>query len=225
MQRVSGFGFALLATPLLASAMPVSRAVIVVSLVAFPSGVLNWRLLGVHADRSQVRRLVMWSCPGMLVGLLAHSHLPDHAFRIVLSAAIGVAAVVTASGWRIRSQKTGWADAISGFLSGVLNTSTGTNGPPLVVSLSGQHLTADAFRGTLAGVFTLSGAVAIALFAVDGLITRRILVLAAYGIPVVFAGRTVGGALAERISEQHFRHLVVGLLFVTAIVGLANALL
>jgi uncharacterized protein len=224
MQRLSGFGFAILATPVLALAMPISRAVVVLSLVAFPSGVLNWRELGHHTDRRQVYRIVAWSCPGMLIGLLAHSRLPDRGFRIGLSIAVGVAAVVTATGWKVHARRATIADAVAGFISGILNTSVGTNGPPLVVSLSGQKMSPDAFRGTLAGVFTLSGVVAIVLFALDGLITRRALVLSAAGLPLVMAGRFIGAKVADRASDLTFHRVVVSLLFATSITGFVNAI-
>jgi uncharacterized protein len=225
LQRASGFGFALFATPLLSFSMPVTLAVIVVSLVAFPAGATNFYELRSHADRHKIGRIVAWSLVGMPLGLLAHRHVSDHIMRIVLAAAIAAAAILLASGARIRSSHARRADAIAGFLSGVLNTSTGTNGPPLVVAMTGQDLGPDQFRANLAGIFTISGAIAIALFAIDGLITRRSVVLAGTGLPLVFIGRFCGAAIAGRLDQSAFRQLVLGLLLATAAMSAVRAFL
>ena len=223
LQRLTGFGFALVATPLLAMVMPVSQAVVLISLVALPSGVMNWRSLRSHADLAQVRRIVLWSLPGMPIGLVAHHVLPDRGFRVVLSVAVAIAAIVTASRWTLRPHRAERADRVAGFVSGLLNTSTGTNGPPLVVTLAGQGLAPDAFRATLAGVFVAMGVVTIALFGADRLITIHVLKLTAVGVLPIGPGRYVGLRLAGRISAEHFRHLIVVLLLGTAAVGIVNA--
>ena len=57
-------------------------------------------------------------------------------------------------------------DVGAGFLSGVLNTSLSTNGPPLVFVLQGRHLEPPAFRGTISQVFALSNVVGLTLFVV-----------------------------------------------------------
>lgn len=204
--------------------MPVSQAVAVIALIALPSGALNWRALRAHADRTQVRRLVLWSLPGMPLGLVAHHVLPDREFRVVLSIAVAIAAAITASGWTLHPHNVQRSDRIAGFVSGVLNTSTGTNGPPLVVTLAGQKLEPDAFRATLSGVFVATGMATIALFAADGLITRHVLLLAAAGLLPVAVGRLVGVRAADHVSPVVFRRLILVLLFATAAVGAFNAL-
>jgi uncharacterized protein len=223
LQRASGFGFALFATPLLSFSMPVTLAVIVVSLVAFPAGLTNLYELRSHVDRYKVRWIVLWSLFGMPLGLLAHRYVSDRAMRVVLAAAVIVAALLLFSGARIRSHHAKRADAVAGFLSGVLNTSTGTNGPPLVAVLAGQDTAPDTFRANLAAIFTSSGVIAIALFAIDGLITQRSLVLFLAGLPMVFAGRYFGATVAKRLDAESFRRLVLGLLLATGAMSAIRA--
>jgi hypothetical protein len=224
LQRLSGFGFALIATPLLAFAMPVQQAVVVLALASLPSMTVNWLELGEHADRRQVAWLIAWAVPGMPLGLVAHHTVSDRAMRLVLAATVLAATVVLIAGWRVHTAHVRRADAIAGFVSGVLNTSTGTNGPPLVVTLTGQEVEPDRMRATLAGVFGLSGVVSIALFAVDGMVTRRTLFLAAAGLPILLAGRQVGAFAAGRISPERFRTLIYALLIVTVLASAVRAL-
>lgn len=223
LQRLSGFGFALFSTPLLALAMPVSQAVVVVTIVAFPSGALNYLELRDHIDKAKFRRLLGWSIPGMPLGLAVHDWLPDKAMRIVLAAFIGLAAVLLITGAQVHARHAKRADAAAGFISGVLNTSTGTNGPPLVVTLAGQDLEPDVFRATLAGVFVFAGIVALFLFGIDGKFTRRVLLLGAVGVPLVFVGREIGARLSRHLPPAGFRRLVLGLLVATAVLTAIRA--
>ena len=65
----------------------------------------------------------------------------------------------------------------AGFVSGVLNTSLSTNGPPIVFALQARHLPPDRFRGTINVVFACCNILGTTLFIAagkvgpDGLVT------------------------------------------------------
>lgn len=223
LQRISGFGFALLATPIMSIVMPVPVAVVVISFVSLPNGILNWLQQGHHADRAQVRRIVVWCITGMPIGLVAIRHIPDRPMRIVLGVVVAVAAGALASGWRI-TRGGRQVDAAAGFLSGILATSTGTNGPPLVIGLQGQGVTPERFRGTMAGIFVATGIVTLVLFAVNGLVTEATLKLASVGVAPMLVGQFAGVRLLPRVRTEHYRHLIVALLFASAAAAIGNAL-
>ncbi len=223
LQRISGFGFALIATPLLAFGMSVTSAVILVTLVATPNTFLTFVQHHQYADRPKVKRIAIAATIGMPFGLLIHGRVDDNTLRIALGIAVAAAATLLATGWSIKRQ-TRRSDVLCGLLSGVLNTSTGTNGPPLVVALQGQGLTPNEFRGTISAIFVLSSPIALALFVAEGLVTSRELRLAVVGIPAMIAGQFLGRVLAKRIPDTRFRSLVIALLFATAAVAIANAL-
>ena len=58
-----------------------------------------------------------------------------------------------------------------GFTSGVLNTSLGTNGPPLVFDLQARAIDANTFRATISMVFVFGNMLALTLFVLDGKVT------------------------------------------------------
>ncbi len=217
LQRVSGFGFSLISTPLLAFAMPVQQAVVVLSIISLPSLVANWRELREHADLVQVKRTVLWAIPAMPFGLLLHHFVSDKTMRLVLAIAVFLAALVLVRGWVIPAHRHRRADAIAGLMSGLLNTSTGTNGPPLVVSFASQGMSPDRMRASLNGVFCASAMVSLLLFLADGLFTQRVLILAALGIPLQLVGRRVGVRLSGELSPEGFKKLMYTLLFGTSI--------
>jgi uncharacterized protein len=182
-----------------------------------PTMALNWQELGRYADKRQVLRLSGWAVPGMPIGLMAHHVASDEAMRVVLAVVVSIATLLLITGLRLPTHHVARADGLAGFISGILNTSTGTNGPPLAVNLTSQNVEPDRMRGTLAGVFGLSGIVGIALFIADGLVTDRVLLLAACGLPLLLGGRALGARVARSVSPERFRQLTYTLLFGTAI--------
>lgn len=225
LQRVSGFGFSLLATSLLALLMPVSQAVVILSFVSIPSTAMTWRQLRGHADASQLRRLILWTIPGLPLGLIVHATVPDRPMRLILAVVILFAVVLLVTGWKVPIHHVARGDAVAGFVAGVLNTSTGTNGPPLVFDLTSQGLSPDRLRATLSGVFAWSGVIAVILFAVEGSLDAEAVITGAAAVPFAVVGQVIGTRLSTRVSEVRFRHLTFALLIVTALSTGAKAVL
>jgi uncharacterized protein len=224
LQRLSGFGFALMTTPLLSLFLPVQRAVIILAFASVPSTLATWWELRAHTDRPQVARMVGWSVLGMPIGLVAISRLPDSTMRIVLAVVIFTLTTILATGARIPTAHQQLGDRISGFVSGILATSTGTNGPPLVINLTGQDLAPNRVRATLGAIFALSGIVSIIVFAAGRLIRVRDIVLAAASLPLLLLGRALGAKLAVGLDDKRFRMMTYSLLAATALVSALTAL-
>ena len=213
-----------MATPLLALVMPVSKAVVALALVSIPNMMLNWREFGPKADKKQVRWITAWAVPAMPLGLYLLTVLPERALKVGVSICVITAAVLLSARIQISQNRTRLVDAMAGFISGILNTSTGTNGPPLVFTFSGQNLEPDRTRGSLAYVFGWSNVVGIALFAFKGLITAETLILAVASMPGILVGRRIAKPIADRLSPENFRRLAIATLVTTGFVGIVKAL-
>ena len=113
----------------------------------------------------------------------------------------------------------GWPTiTVIGVLVGVLTTSTGANGPPLVAAFQSLSYPARPFRATLAAIFTACGAAGVVLFFLGGEVRREALTLAMAGVPAVLLGWWAGDHVFRRIRAERFRTIVL-----TALV-LASAL-
>ncbi|MDT5369868.1 MAG: hypothetical protein QOC62_4299, partial [Mycobacterium sp.] len=111
----------------------------------------------------------------------------------------------------------------AGFLSGVLNTSLSTNGPPLVFALQSRNLTPARFRGTISSVFTASNIGALALFIGAGKVNRDGLVTTAVAFPAMLLGQAVGWPVRRHVDGERFRRLVLVLLVLAALSVLVSA--
>jgi uncharacterized membrane protein YfcA len=110
-----------------------------------------------------------------------------------------------------------------GVIAGVLSTSTSTNGPPLVFLLHARHYSPENFRAILNRVFTVLNLLTLITFAIAGKVTGGVMLLAGLAIPVMGLGIWLGIRLRSRIDPDHFRNLVLVLLFATGLSAIANA--
>ena len=220
---IAGFGFALFAVPTISLFMPVTESVALIALLGLTSVLRQSVALRSHVDRLSAVRFSVFAVAGMPVGFWIVTAISDQALRLFLGVSTIVATVVLLRRAENQSSHQSVENGFA-FISGVLNTSIGTNGSPLVFALQGRRLTPDQFRGTIAVIFAVSGIVTTAIFAFDGRYTTRLLLLACVALPTWFTGTLLGGIVADRINQQQFRASVLFLLGITGISTLISAL-
>ncbi|MGE0879329.1 MAG: sulfite exporter TauE/SafE family protein [Acidimicrobiia bacterium] len=222
-QAVSGFGFALIAVPLLTLALSPRDAVVAQTIAgSVLSFAMAWQLRA-HVDRPAVVRTLPAMFAGMPVGLVVGDLVGDRALRVAVGLAVLAATVTIAKGVKARHASSA-LDRMAGLTSGVLSTSTGTNGPPLVVALSAREVDPNAFRATLTALFALANVVALPLFALNGNMTARAAAVALIGAVPMVAGRLAGEGVFRRLPVARFRHLVLLMLTAAGVVALVNGL-
>ena len=221
-QVVSGFGFALIAVPLLALMVGAQPAVVGTTIVG---PLLSLTI--VLRDRDHIRRrsaviVIVAAVVGMPLGILVLSHASDRA----LTAIIGVAVVCAGTAlWRGVRVPTGrLTEPIAGLLSGALATSTGTSGPPLVIVFHSERMAPRVFRGTLSATFLAESLVAIVAFWISGHITADALRVSLWSLPGLAAGWIIGERLFHRTPPERFGHLVLVILIATGLVAVIRAL-
>lgn len=223
LQQVSGFGFALLAVPLLSVSVGPRDAVAVVMAAGFFSSGLMAVGLRDRIDRPVLGRLLLGAAVGLPIGVVGLRELDEDVLRLALAGVLLVMVVVLASGFALRSSNPR-LEAGAGLVSGLLNGSLGTGGPPVIVVLHAAETEQHAFRATTSTFFAVCDVVAIPLIAWSGAARPSAWLLALASIPSVLVGNEVGRRLAVRLDQEQFRRLALVLLAVTAVVTGAAAL-
>jgi uncharacterized membrane protein YfcA len=93
-----------------------------------------------------------------------------------------------------------------------------------VLALHARGVPATEFRATLSAAFVLQDIVAMLGFAVTGQFTAEVWRVVAVGLPGLVVGRLVGDRLFASLDQRRFRAVVLGLLLVTGVLTLAEAL-
>lgn len=222
-QAVTGFGFALLAMPLLSLAVGAKDAVAVSSLVGTLGSMLLLARYRHQVRWGLVRPLLAGAVVGMPLGLYLLVVVDERTLKLAIAATVLVFVGVLASGWKLEG--TGRVvDLAAGFVSGVLNTSVSTNGPPLVLSLHARNLDPDVFRGTISAVFAASALVGDALFASAGRYNSTVLLYAAVGPFALVVGNVVGRMAGPHLTVRRFRAAVLGLLVLASCSAVASVI-
>ena len=169
-----------------------------------------------------VRRLSLMSYAGMPFGLFVFNVVSERNLRLGLGAVVIVATVLIVRNFQIPDNARRY-DWVLGFVSGVLNTSTSTNGPPLVFLLKSRSMDAASFRATLNTVFSIANIGALILFLGSGKMSEENLVGAAFALPALALTLRIGYAMRKRVNEETFTRLVVGLMLLSGASVLISA--
>jgi uncharacterized membrane protein YfcA len=223
LQSASGFGFSLIAVPIISILVGAKVAVVGMSTLG-PLLTLSLAATGRrHVRVSVVRIVTLAAIVGMPVGLWVLTHVGDRLLAILIaSVVIGLTLLLFAG--VTASDRTG-IDVAAGFTSGVLATSTGTNGPPLVLALQARRVPPSEFRATLSAAFLLQSGFALLGFALARQFTAEVARVVAVGVPGLLVGRLVGDRFFAAMDQRRFRGVVLGLLMASGVFSLADALL
>ncbi|MEO3888375.1 sulfite exporter TauE/SafE family protein [Nonomuraea sp. B5E05] len=222
-QALSGFGFALVAVPLLTLLVGPQTAVTVVTAL----GGLLALAIAVHQRRHVEGRTAVLvtgaGLVGMPLGLLAITALSARSLSVLIACVVLAFTLLLGRGVTLR--RGAGPAAAAGFVSGALLTSTGMNGPPVVAAFQAMKLEPREFRATLQATFCAGDALAVLGFIAVGRLTADSLLLTAVGLPGMAVGWWLGDRIFARTDPQRFRRIVLAVLVASACTALIQAAL
>lgn len=222
-QSTFGFGFALIAMPLLAILLDLKTAAPLVALVSSVCSVVivieSWR--NIHLAGAW--RLVIGSLAGIPIGLYGLKNMPEEIMQLVLGIVLVVFAVwslVRPHMMTLRSERSGY---VFGFFAGLLGGAYNVNGPPVVVYGALRRWGPERFRATLQGFFMTSGALVLIGHGAAGLWTNAVVRMWLWAIPPALAAVFLGRFLNRRLPKERFTRWIHVLLLAIATLLLARA--
>ena len=221
-QSATGFGFNLLAAPLLVFLLPDTSAVVPALHVAwFPLGVA---LMLRNRREINPSRVVWWlvpAVPGTFLGvwMLTAARTDATVLRRFIGAVTIVAAILLALKARHPLKRERLWMAGAGGLSGFLGGSTAMAGPPLLILGLNQGWSAHHFRADLLCYFLLLSILTISLYVWRELLTGTSLGYAAAGLPGLAAGFFIGTWLSRHVSGDRFRYVAIALLCIAGVLA------
>ena len=222
-QSISGFGFALISVPLMSVFIDPRDAVVIATFIGAASSSSQAFIDREHTSWRLALRLSGAAYVGMPVGLLMFVIVDESVLRFLVGAVVLLATVVLMKGFTIHESR-GYMDWVFGGISGVLATSTSTNGPPLVFLLQAKNLNPSVFRSTISTVFAVTSVGAIGLFLLSGKVTKDGLVGVVLSLPVLLLGLRMGYAIRPRLNPARFTVVVYSLLILSAVSAVTSAL-
>jgi hypothetical protein len=213
---LSGFGTALMALGIWLYVLPPSSAVplvltcsVIAQTATLPS---MWRSF----DLTLVWPFVIGGLLGVPLGTMLVAHADPKVFKLTVGVFLLVFPValyfskptaVTIGGKL--------ADAAIGFAGGILGGLAGLSGPLPILWASVRGWGKEERRGVFQ-IFNIAVLLAaLCLQAASGLVERNVIWLTALAFPATILGSWLGARLYHALSDQNFRDVVLGLLFLS----------
>jgi hypothetical protein len=220
-QGFTGFGFAIVFTPL--AVLFISDAQQVVLLSLFLGAVLSAGVL-VESRRDlrtrRARLLLGGAALGTPAGVAVLSLVSPHALRIIIAAS----ALLVATLWLVRLppplEREAAAVGLGALAGGFLNGSTGMGGPPPALVASIQRWPVQEIRAALTMFNLVSYLLGLATAAISGLAHTDFLRDGLRLLPVAIGGSLLGGLSVRHVSRGAFNYVLLGTVWIAGLSGL-----
>lgn len=216
-QGVSGFGFALVAMPILSGLSSIQTAAPLVALTTLTNNLLLCLYYRQSFDRNVVKNLLLGSVLGIPIGFLALSYLPTALMLVILGTLIvsySLYSLVSPAVPTLKSRL--WAYG-AGFLSGILLGGFNLPGPPIILYGSSQRWSQERFKGNLSSFFWISVAIVVVGHGLQQRISVDIVRQFFMAVPSLMLGLCLGVTLAKKFNPKVFRKIVTILLSIIGV--------
>lgn len=224
-RSVSGFGYALIATPLLTFVFEAKSVVVMNVILGNIIGILLLFRMRRYIDFRRLAFISLGSIPGVPLGAFLLSRLEPSVIKLAIAVLIIPFSVLMLLGHSHQFKRDILGCGIAGFMSGVLGASTSLGGPPVVLFLLNQGLATERFVGTLTAYFLFVGVISIGAFSSLGMITTDLLTKVAILLPLLFLGYYAGIKVLPKINAILFKRIVSSLVSVTAVIIIVSVLM
>lgn len=220
---LTGFGLALISTPILLFVYEPRTVVVLTAIfsIAINAAVVwdSWH----EARRRLSLALFVPALFGIVVGAVILGVIDPDYVRLGVGAIVLLSALLLVRDVTLPGANTRLGTLVAGSASGALSTSTGLAGPPIVLLLASRRLPKHEFRGTSALYFLPMSIAGLAVLALRGLVDAPEVPLGLLLILPAIAGKTIGTVLLKHVSERAFRTVTLGLVILTGTLGIATA--
>ncbi|KAA9152754.1 sulfite exporter TauE/SafE family protein [Amycolatopsis acidicola] len=220
---LTGFGFNLLASPmLLVLGIPPAQVIVINLALALCTRIVVVFRLGAHIRWRKVIPLIAASVPGLLFGMYVATHVNEQALRW----ATGITAIVAAPAlllWRSREKTLSQPlYAASGFVGGTLATTTSLNGIPLALVLTADNVERRSMIADMAIYFVVSNLIGLGILVAGSGLRDLNWTLILLWLPGALLANWVGNSLSPKVPRQAFRILTCGLVVVAGVSTLVS---
>ena len=209
----TGFGIAMVATPiaLLAIADP-QTAVIVVNSAGVSAGVLIAIQARKDVPYREIVPIAVAGALGVPIGVLILKYADPNIIRIGIATLILLLAALSLKEFQGEIPYARVLGTVAGFGVGVTLAAFAVGGPLIVLFLLARNLRRQSVRGAMAFFLLVISMVGLGFYTYFELYTTERLTLIAIVLVPAFIGFALGGLLIKQMNERIFRYVVLGII-------------
>lgn len=203
-QGLTGFGFSLVAIPVLAVFINIKQAVpLSVSIALITVIILSFQLRG-HLEWRRLVAMGIGLLPGVVLGTFFLKNLPDNIIKFIMGNFLLIFSMYNLFNNNVKKQLNVYWGIIAGFLSGLISATIGGGGLPVIVYTSISGWTQDEIKATLAFFFIGMAGLTVIAHTLSGLINLEVIRMMIYSAPAALFGLFFGILSYSRIDRNFY---------------------
>lgn len=215
LQTSTGYGFSIIGTPFLLLIYPFQSAIqinIILSICLSAFLIVKiWR----EVDKSLLIKLIKGSVVGLLLGIFVYLYVDMKVLKMIVGILIILLTVLLIFNWTIKRTRT--RDLTVGGISGLLTTSIGVPGPPLLLYFSGARIDKMTLRSTTLAFYLCVYLASLMMQISFGGTNKEVWIASVLALPALFIGILLGQFLINWISQNTFRIITYIILLFTGV--------
>ena len=223
-QASVGFGFALVAMPLLALMLDVQSTAALTALCAFALSASmlarHWRAINIM----EASGLIVSAIAGVPFGVALLAYAPRTVVLVLLGLLIASFSLYSLTTPKLLELKNRRWRFVAGFFGGVLGGAYNASGPPVVLYAAMRRWRPEKFLAVIQAFFVPVTFGTAAGHGLAGFWTQEIFAAFAFSLPAILAATFIGARIAARLSIENLSKAVYGLCFVLGLLIIATAL-
>ncbi|RMD51228.1 MAG: sulfite exporter TauE/SafE family protein [Ignavibacteria bacterium] len=216
-QGLSGFGFQLVALPLLSIFINIKEAIPLAALCGYMVNIYLIISLRQHIKIFTLKRLIA----GAVVGIPIGAYFLASADPVLVEHILGVFIVgfVALNYFKIIKQinlNVNWG-YLFGLVSGLLGGAFNTNGPPIIIYFYLQGMNKEELKASITGYFIFTSTLIVLSHLISGVATIDTYITFVKTIPFVLLGIVSGNYIFKRINTGVYNFVILIILFLLGI--------
>lgn len=217
LQSLTGFGFAMIAVPLLMLVYEPKMAVGTSSIIACFSALLLAISVRKAVIKPILKNIILGAVLGIPLGIYILFHSNTQTLKIFISGITFAISLLMLSGYKWQGKSGIFVERIVGIISGFLAGSVGMPGPPVVLYLNDQGIPKENFRATSAAYLLSVYPISITLLVFFGVINLHIALNALALVPFALLGGFFGRHIFNYVPQKVFSQGVPILILISSV--------
>ena len=222
LQTSTGYGFSIIGTPFLLMLYPAHMAIqmnIILSICL--SAFMIFKIRN-EVDKALLMRLIKGSILGLVFGIFVYLYLDIQLLKMTVGVIILILTILLI--FKLTINRSRNKDFLTGGVSGVLTTSIGVPGPPLLLYFSGAGIDKTTLRSTTLAYYLFVYFASLVMQISFGGTSKETWGFSLLAIPPLFAGIVLGQFLFKWISQYIFLMITYIILIFTGIYLIVTSL-
>lgn len=215
LQTSTGYGFSIIGVPFLLLIYPAHTAVQINIVLSICLSVVMIFKIAKEVDRLLLMKLIKGSTLGLVSGIFIYLYLDAQLLQVAVGGLILIVTILLMLKMTIR--QTTAKDYVMGGISGLLTTSIGVPGPPLLLYFSGVGTNKTILRSTTLAYYLFVYSVSLIMMVSVSGTSKEVWISSFIALPSLFVGILLGQQLFKWVSQKMFRAITYVILISTGV--------